>query len=60
MMFAGRVSLLLHSSYPKRNKREALPYWEDIDADMSLCLSRRSYCRVGRALAQIELRIIIK
>ena len=41
--------------YPKSDKREPLPYWVDIQADLSLCCSHRSYCRFCRALAHFLL-----
>ena len=37
----------------KRDKREPLPYWTDVQADLSLYWSYWSYCRFCRALAQI-------
>ena len=36
-VFADRMCLVQPPSYPKRDKREPLPYWVDIQADMSLC-----------------------
>ena len=34
--FAERMRLLQPLGYPKRDKREPLPYWMDIQADLSL------------------------
>ena len=45
------MCLLQSPGYPKRDKREPLPYWVDVQADPSLCWSHRSYCRFCRALA---------
>ena len=45
--------------YPKWDKREPLPYWVDIQADLSLCWSHRSYCR-SCALAQISVLFKLK
>ena len=39
------------SSYPKRDKRQHLPSWVDVQADLSLRWSHRSHCRFSRALA---------
>ena len=47
------MCLLQTPGYPKRGKREPLPYWVDVQTDLSLCWSHRSYCRFCRALAQI-------
>ena len=52
-VFADRMCLLKPPIYPKRDKREPLPYWVDVQADLSLCWSHRSYCRFCRALAQL-------
>ena len=38
-------------AHPKRNKRELLSNWADVQAYPSLCLSQRRYRRVCRALA---------
>ena len=40
--------------YPKRAKREPLPYWVDVQADLSLCWLHRSFCRFWCALAHIK------
>ena len=42
----------VHPGYPKRDKREPLPYWGMFR--LSLCWSHRSYCRFCRVLAHIE------
>ena len=52
-VFADRVCLLQPPGYPMRDKRELLPYWVDVQADLSLCWLRRSYCRFCRVLAQL-------
>ena len=39
------------SSDPKRDTREPLPYCLDVQADLRLCWSHRSYCRFCRKLA---------
>ena len=38
-------------SFPKRKKQVPLPYWLDVQTDLSLCWSDRSYCRFCRVLA---------
>ena len=48
-----RICLLQPPGYPKRATREPLPYSNGVQADRSLCWSRRSYCRFCRALAQM-------
>ena len=45
--------LLQHPGDPKRDGRESLPYWVDVQADLSLSWSHRSYCRICRALAHM-------
>ena len=52
-VFAYRMCLLQPPAYPKRDNRERLLYWMDVEADLSLCWSHRSYCRFCRALAKI-------
>ena len=54
-VFADRMCILQPPGYSKRNKWEPLPYQVDVQADLSLCWSHRSYCRFCRALAQISL-----
>ena len=44
-VFADRMCLLQPPGYPKRDERELLPYWVDVQADLSLCWSHKSYCR---------------
>ena len=41
--------------YPKKNKWEHFPKWVDVQADLNLCWSHRSYCRFYHALAHITL-----
>ena len=36
-----------------RNKREPLPYWVDVQTEVSICWSHRPFCRFCRALAHI-------
>ena len=50
---AHRMSLLKPPGYPKRDKREPLPYWVDVQGDLSLCWLHRSYCRFCRALVRM-------
>ena len=33
-------------AYPKKDTRGPLPYWEDVQVDLSLCWLHRSYGRV--------------
>ena len=51
-VFADCMSLLQSPDYPKRGKSGPLNYRVDVQADLSLCWSHRSYCRFYRALAQ--------
>ena len=53
-VFAYRMCLLHPSGYPKRDKQEPLPCWLDVQADLSLCWSHRSYCRFC-AMAHLRL-----
>ena len=53
-VFADRMCLLQSPDCSKRDKREPLSYWVDVQADMSLCWLRISYCRFCRTLAQIK------
>ena len=39
--------------YPKRDNRELLSYWVDVQVDLSLSWSHKSGCRLCHALAQI-------
>ena len=43
-VLADRMSLQQLPDYPKMDKRELLSYWVDVQADLSLCWSHRSYC----------------
>ena len=52
-VFADSMCPLQPPGYPKRDEREPLPYWMDIQANPSLCWSHRSYCRFCRALAHL-------
>ena len=52
-VFADRMCLVQPPGYPKRDEREPLPYLVDVQADLSLCWSHRSYCWFCRALANI-------
>ena len=45
------MCLLQTLGYPKWDEWEPLPYWVDVQADLSLCWSHRSYGRFCRALA---------
>ena len=57
-VFADRICLLQPPGYSKRDKREPLPYWVDVQAGMSLCWSHRSYCRLCHELAQLLIIMI--
>ena len=52
-VFADRMCLLQPPGYPKRDKRKPLSHWMDVQADLSLCWSHRSYYRFCLALAQM-------
>ena len=41
---ADHMCLLQPPSYPKRDKREALSHWVDVEVDLTLSWSHRSYC----------------
>ena len=58
-VFADCICLLQPPGYPKRDKREPLPYWVDVQADLSLCWSHMSYCRFCRALAQMLITLML-
>ena len=47
------MCLLQLPGYPKRKKREPLPYWVDVHADLSLCWLHNSCCRFCHALTQM-------
>ena len=48
-----RMYIIQPQDYRKRDTWKPLPYWMDIQADLSLCWSHRSYCRFCRTLALI-------
>ena len=45
-VFADRMRLVQPPGYPKRDKREPLPYGVDVQAVLNLCWSHRSCCIV--------------
>ena len=49
-VFADRMCLLRPPRYQKNYERKPLPYWVDLQADLILCWSHRSYCRFSRTL----------
>ena len=49
-VFANRLCRLRPPGYPKRDKREPLPYWVDVQGDLSSCCLYTSYCRICHAL----------
>ena len=51
-VFADRMCLLQPSGYQKWDEQEPLPYWVDVQTDLSRRWSHRSYCRFCQALAQ--------
>ena len=53
-VLADCMCLLQPLGYPKRDEQEPLPYWVDVQADLSLCWSHTSYCRFCRVLVQIS------
>ena len=53
------MCLLQPPGYPKSDKGEFLPYWVDVQADLSLCWSHRSYCMFFRALSWIFSRCLV-
>ena len=52
-VLTDRMWLLQPPGYLKRDKQESLPYWVDIQHDLNLCWSHKSYCRFCRALTQM-------
>ena len=54
-VLADCMCFLQSPSYPKKDEREPLVCWVDIQADQSLCWSHRSYCRFCHALVHIFL-----
>ena len=53
-VFADRMCLLQHPGSPKWDKREPVPYWVDVSADLGLCWSHGPYCRFCHALAYLS------
>ena len=53
-VFPDGMCLLQPSGNPKREELEPLPYWADVQADLSLCWSHRFYYRFCHALAQLS------
>ena len=43
-VFADRTCLLQPLGFPKKDEQELLPYWVDVQADLSLCWLHKSYC----------------
>ena len=56
-VFTDGMCLVEPPGYLKRVKREPLPYWVDVQADLSLCWSYRSFCRFCCVLAQLYMYI---
>ena len=52
-VFTDHMFLLQPPGYPERDKRELLLYWVDVQVDLCLSWSHRSYCRFCQALANI-------
>ena len=52
-VFTNSMCLLQPRGCPKKGKGEPLPNWLDLQADLSLCWSNRSYCRFCHALAHL-------
>ena len=50
-VFAESMCLLQLPGYPKRDEREPLPYWVNVQADLSICWSLGLHYRVHRARA---------
>ena len=42
-VFVDCMCLLLSQGYSKMDEREPLPYWVDVQADLGLCWSHKSY-----------------
>ena len=53
-VFADCICLLQTPCYPKRGKRKSLPYWADVETDLSLGWSHKFYCRFCHVLAHIS------
>ena len=45
-VFADSMCLLQPPGYPKREWQEPVPYWVDVQADLSLCWLHRSNCKL--------------
>ena len=54
-VFADPMCLLQPPGYPKRDEGQPLPYWVDVQANMTLCWSHRPYCRFCRVLAPLDI-----
>ena len=54
-VFADRIFLLKPIGYQTRDEREPLPYWVDIQVDLSLLVTQ-VYCRFCRALSHLDLK----
>ena len=59
-VFADRMCLLQPPGYPKRDEQKLLPYWVDVQADLSLDWPHRPYCRSYRAQFHILLKEVRK
>ena len=58
-VFADRVCLLEPPGYPKTDKQDLLAYQTDVQADLSICWSHRSYRRFCHALGIVIMIIIM-
>ena len=52
-IFTDHMCLLQYLGYPKRDKQDFLSYCVDVQVELSLCWSHRSYCRFCLALAYV-------
>ena len=59
-VFADRICHLQPPGYPKRDGREPLTYWVDVQAELTLWWSHRSNCMFCRALSEMSLMCTIK
>ena len=50
-VFLDRMCLLQPPDCPKWDKQEPLPYWVDVQADLSFCRLYRCQCRLSRTLS---------
>ena len=57
-VLADRVSLLQHPGYQKRDKRVPLPYWVDLQADMSLFWLHRIFAPRSCLLSVTPLSVL--